>query len=103
MIFAADVFGAEITLFKRPEFAGEQLTLVAASRDLATHDFRDQASSAIVASGRWIACSQPNFSGDCVVLEPGRYDTLDPLVYHRMESIRVADPEETPAKEAQKR
>ena len=97
---AANALAAEITLYKQPEFTGEQVTLVAAVRDLNKYDFRDQASSAVVKSGRWIACSQPNFAGDCVVLEPGRYPTLDPAVYHRMESIRVSDPEASPGQDA---
>ena len=99
---AAHTRAAEITLYKQPDFTGDQVTLAAAVRDLARLDFADQASSAVVKSGRWIACSQPNFGGDCVVLEPGRYPTLDARVYHRMESIRLSDPEEAPS-EAPKR
>ncbi|MGE5615324.1 MAG: beta/gamma crystallin-related protein, partial [Bacillota bacterium] len=34
-------------------------------------------------------CSQPNFGGDCVTLEPGRYASLDPKVFHRAESARL--------------
>src|SRR5439155_756960 len=63
---------AEIIIYKQPNFAGEQLTLRDASGNLATR-FTDQASSAVVRSGRWELCTQPNFQGDCVTLEPGEY------------------------------
>jgi hypothetical protein len=47
----------------------------------------DQASS-LVLDGSWELCSQPNFAGDCKVLQPGRYATLDQALNHRIESAR---------------
>jgi len=81
---------AEIIIYKQPNFAGEQLTLRDASGNLATR-FTDQASSAVVRSGRWELCTQPNFQGDCVTLGPGEYSTLDSRLLHRVESARAID------------
>jgi len=81
---------AEITIYKQPNFAGEQLTLRDTAGNL-SGNFTDQASSAIVRGGRWQVCTQPNFQGDCVTLEPGRYTQLDSRLLHRVESMRPLD------------
>jgi len=41
-----------------------------------------------VQSGRWQVCTSPNFKGDCQVLEPGRYASLEQNLNHRIESAR---------------
>ena len=79
---------AEIIIYKQPNFGGEQLTLRDASGNLGAR-FTDQASSAVVRSGRWELCTQPNFQGDCVTLGPGEYSTLDSRLLHRVESARA--------------
>ena len=38
--------------------------------------------------GSWELCSQPNFAGDCKVLDAGRYATLEQALNHRIESAR---------------
>jgi len=81
---------AEITIYKQPDFAGEQLTV----RDTTARvsgNFTDQASSAVVRGGRWELCTQPDFKGDCVTLAPGQYGRLDSRLLHRVESMRPLD------------
>ena len=78
---------AEITIYKQPNFGGDQLTLRDTTGSLAGN-FTDQASSAVVRSGRWQVCTQPNFQGDCMELGPGQYTELDSRVLHRIESMR---------------
>ena len=39
-------------------------------------------------SGRWQVCSQPNFAGDCQVLERGQYASLPAQLNGRIESLR---------------
>lgn len=89
---AATVMGAaqaaEVTIYKQPNFAGGALTLKDNANNLATSGFHDQASSIEVKSGRWEFCSQPDFKGDCVTLDSGRYATLDQKINHRVESVR---------------
>jgi hypothetical protein len=88
---AAAVQAAQITIYKQPNFSGDKVTLGDTAADLRSHGINDQASSVVIDSGRWQLCSQPNFAGDCVILEPGRYASLDPKVYHRAESVRRLD------------
>lgn len=79
---------AQLQLFKQPNFTGEALTLRSDTDDLTGAHFQDQVSSVVVQSGRWQVCTAPNFQGDCQVLEPGRYATLDQSLNHRIESAR---------------
>ena len=81
---------AEIIIYKQPNFAGEELTLRDTSGNVGAR-FTDQASSAVVRSGRWELCTQPNFRGDCMTLGPGQYSRLDPRLFHRVESARAID------------
>jgi hypothetical protein len=78
---------ATIQIYKQPNFTGGQVTLNGAATNLASHGILDQASS-LVLDGSWELCSQPNFAGDCKVLAPGRYATLDQALNHRIESAR---------------
>ncbi len=82
---------AAITLFKQPNFTGDKLTVDQPANNLATADFQDQASSVVVHSGRWLACTQPDFNGDCTTLGPGRYPQLDARLNHRIESLREVE------------
>lgn len=91
----------EVTLYKGQKFSGATLSLRDASPNLAQQGFQNQASSAVVTGGRWEFCSSPEGRGDCVVLNPGRYDTLDQKIYHRMESARPVG-DAWPSKEKQR-
>jgi hypothetical protein len=84
---------AELTLFKQPNFTGQALTLRGDNDDLSGAHFQDQVSSILVRSGRWQLCTQPNFQGDCQVLEPGRYASLEQTLNHRIESARHLAPQ----------
>jgi len=79
---------AEVTVFKQPQFTGDQLTLRRDTTNLAGAGFQDQISSLVVRSGRWQFCSQPQFNGDCIVLGPGEYPQLAQNMNHRIESAR---------------
>ena len=79
---------AELTIYKQPNFTGGALTLRNDTANLASSGFQDQASSLVVKSGRWQLCTQPEFKGDCVVVERGEYAALDPKLNHRVESAR---------------
>ena len=85
--FAGAAQAASITIHKQPNFTGGQVTLNDTTPNLIQHGIQDQASS-LVLDGRWEVCTQPNFAGDCRVLEPGRYATLDKSINHRIESVR---------------
>lgn len=82
---------AEITIYKQPNFTGDQTTIRDARTDLLGSGFKDQASSVVVQSGRWQLCTWPDFKGDCMTLTPGEYSRLDEKIFHRVRSIRPLD------------
>ena len=82
---------AEMKVFKQPNFAGDSITLNGDLSDFSNRKFQDQASSVVVRSGRWQVCSQPDFGGDCLILERGEYSRLDERLYHRVESARPVE------------
>jgi hypothetical protein len=79
---------AEMRVYKQPNFSGEGLALRGAATNLADAHFQDQISSIEVLGGRWQLCTQPDFKGDCVVIGPGDYPSLEQVLNHRIESIR---------------
>lgn len=84
----ATAAAAEVTIWKQPNFAGEALTVRGAMNNLGDRGFLDQASSIEVKSGAYEFCTQPEFRGECVVLERGRYARLEQNLNHRVESVR---------------
>jgi hypothetical protein len=88
LVLASGLAAAQLTLYRQPGFSGGDYTLNDSMRDLKGTGMYDQASSAVVRSGRWEVCTQPDFKGECVVLGPGRYARLDDKVFHRAESVR---------------
>ena len=91
-LLGAGAASAQITIYKQPNFAGAERTLNESAADLQGTGFNDQASSAIVRSGRWELCTQPGFKGDCMVLGPGEHARLDAKLFHRVESVREIQP-----------
>jgi hypothetical protein len=87
-IAAGAAQAAGMTVFKQPNFTGASLTLHGQAGDLSAAGFQDQVSSVRVDSGRWEVCTQPNFQGQCSVLEQGDYPTLQQALNHRIESAR---------------
>ena len=79
---------AEITIYKQPNFTGGEQTFNRDTANLQGTGVYDQSKSIVVQSGRWQACSQPNFQGDCLVLERGQYASLPQQLNGRIESIR---------------
>jgi len=88
---------AEITIYKQPNFAGGEQTFNRDYTSLQGSGIYDQSKSVVVRSGRWQVCSQPDFQGDCQVLERGQYASLPQQLNGRIESMRevtqVADAE----------
>jgi hypothetical protein len=70
--------GAEVVLYEHSRFKGTTITLDSERPvpDLAREGFGRRASSVWVKSGRWQLCSDGNYRGQCIVLDPGRYENL---------------------------
>ena len=101
LALAAGAAQADVTLYKDQKFSGATLSLRDATPNLAQQGFQNQASSAVVTGTRWEFCSSPEGRGDCVILNPGRYERLDQKIYHRMESARPVG-DAWPSKEKQR-
>jgi uncharacterized protein YcfJ len=81
--------GAQVTLYEAPDFQGRNLTATRPVADFGRSGFNDRASSAMVLGGAWEACENANFGGDCRVLRPGRYPTLQAMgLNDRISSLR---------------
>src|SRR5258708_15948615 len=80
---------AEITIYKQPNFSGGEQTFTRDSASLQGTGVYDQSKSIVVRSGRWQACSQPNFQGDCLVLDRGQYGSLPHKLNGRIEAVRA--------------
>jgi hypothetical protein len=70
---------ADLTLYADDAFQGRPLNVVIDLRQLGTLNFNDRASSVVIEKGAWILCSDEDFAGSCVTLEPGRYGSLKEL------------------------
>lgn len=76
-----------IDLYGRPNFRGPSVRVEDNAKDLWEKDFDSRASSAIVREGTWQLCSEPGYSGSCLVVGPGEYPRLAGLD-DRVSSIR---------------
>lgn len=70
---------ADLTLYTDGGFQGRPLNVVIDMRQLDTMHFNDRASSLVIEKGAWILCTDEDFEGNCVTLEPGRYGSLKEL------------------------
>lgn len=84
----AAAHAAELTLYEQPNYAGMQVTIRGYVADVGSIGFGSRASSLLVTSGRWEACTEPAFRGDCVVFQPGEYPVLDRRLNNRIASLR---------------
>jgi hypothetical protein len=58
-------------------------------QDLGNVGFNDRASSMVVRNGRWQVCSDADFRGKCVTLDPGEYPSLRSMgLNDRLSSVR---------------
>jgi uncharacterized protein YcfJ len=67
---------AQVTFFENEGLRGQSFTSAALVSDFRRSGFNDRASSVEVVGYRWEACEDARFEGRCVVLRPGRYDSL---------------------------
>ena len=82
--------GAQVTFYENDGFHGRSFTAQQPIVDLQRFGFNDRASSAIVANGSWQVCTDAGFSGQCVILQPGRYDSLGRMgINDRVSSVRA--------------
>jgi len=80
---------AQIILYEHEDFRGQSIRGTDVVKNLRDSGFNDKASSIKVLSGTWEVCSDANFRGDCTVLEPGQYRSLNDMAMNdRLSSLR---------------
>ncbi len=97
-LIATSVFAGEITVFEQPGFQGRYVATHDALPNLVRAGFDNLASSMVIASGTWEACTEANFHGRCMRLSPGRYDSLPSMFNERISSVREVAYVEPPAR-----
>lgn len=81
---------AQITFYQDDGFQGRSFTAQARVENFKSTGFNDRASSVVVVGSRWEICDDANFQGSCLVLRPGRYDSLGALgLNDRISSARI--------------
>ncbi len=86
-LFSASAPAGEITLFQNRDFRGSAMTLQSPMLDMERGGFTT-ASSAVVRSGVWQTCTNANFQGTCVQLQPGEYRNVNALLNDDVASVR---------------
>ena len=80
---------AQVTFYEHEGFAGRSFTARQQVPNLSRYAFNDLASSVVVKGGRWEVCDDARFSGQCMVLRPGRYASLEQMgLNDRISSLR---------------
>ncbi|GAB3261375.1 beta/gamma crystallin-related protein [Chitinimonas naiadis] len=83
---------AEVVFYEREGFGGRTFTTDRQVNNLQQSGFNDRASSAIVLRDNWEVCVDAKFRGDCKVLRPGRYASLDAMgLDNRVSSLRMVN------------
>ena len=83
---------AQVTFYAREGFRGPSFTADGTVRNFDRAGFNDVASSAVVNGGQWQVCEDARFSGRCVVLQPGQYDSLRAMgLDNAVSSVRPVD------------
>ena len=80
---------AQVTFYEGEGFRGAAFTANQAVGDFTRHGYNDRASSVVVTRGRWEVCEDANYTGLCVRLRPGSYDSLRGMgLNNRVSSMR---------------
>jgi uncharacterized protein YcfJ len=80
---------ADVTFYEREGFQGRSFSTQRRVNDLERTGFNDRASSAVVVGDRWEVCDDARFRGRCIVLRPGRYESLAAMgLNDRISSVR---------------
>ena len=84
--------GAQVVFYENAGFGGRSFTTEQQVGNLERFGFNDRASSVVVLNGRWEACSDASCGGRCVVLRPGRYESLSAMgLSDRVSSVRAVN------------
>jgi uncharacterized protein YcfJ len=81
-----------IIFYEGEGFQGRSMTADGPVEDFRRSGFNDRASSVVVSGGRWEACQEVRYGGQCVVLRPGQYPSLATMgMNDRISSVRTVE------------
>ncbi len=90
--FAPAPATAQVVFYEGENFGGRTFTANQPVTDFSRVGFNDRASSVVVFGDRWEACTDSRFSGQCVILQPGRYPSLAAMgMNDRVSSARTVN------------
>lgn len=89
VVSTAPLLSGRAVIYQFPNFGGPSAVVqYGRAPDLDWANFRYAASSLRVESGRWLACSDIGYQGDCAVFGPGEYPVLIGLLNQGIVSLR---------------
>jgi uncharacterized protein YcfJ len=81
---------AEVTFYEHNDYKGRSFSTEEQIENFRSVGFNDRASSVVVDRDWWQVCEDVKFGGRCVVLRPGRYDSLSEMgLNDRVSSVRL--------------
>ena len=84
---------ADIVLYASKDYLGPSHVVDRPRADLRVEALQAEATSAVIASGRWELCEDTEFRGRCVTLGPGKYPSLGEFgLKYGAASVRRATP-----------
>jgi uncharacterized protein YcfJ len=82
---------ADVTFYEHRDFEGRSFSSPHGVADFRRFGFNDQASSVVVTGEAWEVCEHVEFQGQCMVLVPGHYRSLQDMgMNNRLSSARPA-------------
>jgi uncharacterized protein YcfJ len=91
MVIAAQA-SAQVVFYEHDRFDGRSFTTEKQVSDFGRYGFNDRASSVIVLRDQWEVCEAAQFHGRCIVLRPGRYNSLNSMgLDKRVSSARIVN------------
>lgn len=88
LVFASHA-AAQAIFYEHDGFQGRSFNAERRINNFEQSGFNDRASSVVVLSDRWEVCEHAQFGGQCIVLRPGRYPSLDSMgMNDRVSSVR---------------
>ena len=88
MLFAG-VASAQVTLYGQEGLRGRAFTAGGTIENLQGTGFNDRASSMVVQRGEWEICEESYFRGECRIVRPGSYPSLDAMgIGNEISSLR---------------
>ena len=83
---------ASVTFYEHEGFQGRSFSTQKQIGNFEKAGFNDRASSVVVLNERWEVCQDARFSGECIVLRPGRYPSLGAMgLNDRVSSVRMVN------------